>query len=108
MYLATSDAAVSVVLLREEDRRQQPVYYTSKMLTDAESRYSVVEKVVLALVTAKKKLRHYFESHTITVITSYPLRQVLSKPDLSGRLTKWAIELGVYDIQYVPKTSRKG
>ena len=78
------------------------------MLTDAESRYSMIEKVVLALVTAKKKLRHYFESHAITVITSYPLRQVLSKPDLSGRLTKWAIELGVYDIKYAPKTSRKG
>ena len=98
LYLATSDVAVSAVPLREENQKQQPVYYASKMLTDAESRYSMVEKVVLALVTAKKKLRHYFESHAITVITGYPLRQVLSKPDLSGRLTKWAIELGVYDI----------
>ena len=39
---------------------------------------------------------------------NYPIMQILSKPDLSGKLTKWVIELGVYDIRYAPKTSRKG
>ena len=63
--------------------------------------------MVLALVTAKKKLRHYFESHPITVVTNYPIRQILSKPDLSGRLTKWAIELGIYEIKYIPRTAKK-
>ena len=78
------------------------------MLLDTKTRYSMIEKMVLTLVTVKKKLRHYFESHTIVVVTNYPIRQVLSKTDLSGILTKWEIKLGVYDIIYEPKKSRKG
>ena len=77
------------------------------MLLDAETRYSNLEKMVLALVTAKKKLMHYFEYHPVTVITNYPIRQILSKPDLSGRLTKWAIELGIYEIKYIPRAAKK-
>ena len=56
----------------------------------------------------KKKLRHYFETHPINIITDFPIKQILSKPDLSGRLTKWAIDLGVYDIHYVPRAAKKG
>lgn len=78
------------------------------MLLDAKTRYSAMERMVLALVTAKKKLRYYFESHTIVVMTDCPIGQILSNPDLSGRLTKWAIELGVYDIKYVSRSARKG
>ena len=88
LYLAVSEVAVSAVLVREENKKQKPVFYTSKMLLDAEMRYNDLEKMVLALVTAKKKLRHYFESHQIIVVTNYPIRQIPSKPDLSGRLMK--------------------
>ena len=68
----------------------------------------MMEKLVLALVNAKKKLRQYFESHPVTVYTDYLIRQILAKPNLSGRLTKWAIALGVYDISYLPQTMKKG
>ena len=77
------------------------------MLLDVETRYNDLEKMVLALVTAKKKLRHYFESHKITVVTNYPIRQILSKPDLFGKLTKWVIELGIYEIEYIPRAAKK-
>ena len=60
-------------MLIEEEGRQKHVFYTSKMLLDVETRYNTVENMVLALVTVKKKLRHYFESHTIVVMTNYPL-----------------------------------
>ena len=63
--------------------------------------------MVLALVTAKKKLRHYFESHLVTMVMNYPIRQILSKPNLSGRLTKWAIEIGMYEIKYIPRAAKK-
>ena len=108
LYLAVSDVAVSGMLVREEGRRQKPVFYTSKMLLDAETRYNTMEKMVLALVTAKKKLRHYFKSHTIIVMTNCPIGKILSKPNLSERLTKWAIKLGVYDIKYVTRSEKKG
>ena len=62
MYLVVSEVVVSAVLFRKENKKQMPVFYVSRMLLDAETRYNAVEKMVLALVNAKKKLRHYFES----------------------------------------------
>ena len=107
MYLAVSTAAVSGVLVREEQNEQRPVYYVSKSLIDAETRYPTMEKLALAVVTAAKKLRPYFQSHSIIVMTSYPLRTILHSPSQSGRLAKWAIELSEYDIEYRPRAAAK-
>ena len=67
-----------------------------------------MEKLILALVTAARKLCPYFQAHTIEVPTEYPMKQVLHKPETSGRLMKWAIELSEFDIRYRPKTTIKG
>ena len=67
-----------------------------------------MEKLILALVTATRKLRPYFQDHTIEVPTEYLMKQVLHKPETSGRLMKWAIELSEFDIRYRPKTAIKG
>ena len=107
LYLVVSDVVVSGVLVREEEGRQKMVFYTNKMPLDTEARCNTMEKMVLALVMVKKKLRHYFESHTIVVMTNCPIGQILSKPNLSGRITKWAIELGVYDIKYVTRSAKR-
>ena len=60
LYLSVSQHAVSSFLLREEDKQQKPIYYTSKVLLDAETRYLPLEKLALALVCASQKLSHYF------------------------------------------------
>ena len=93
------------MLIREENDIQHPVYYVSKALLDAETRYSRLEKLALALVVAGRKLRPYFQSHSIKVLTTYPLKNILHKPELSGRLTKWAVELSEYDITFHPRTA---
>ena len=67
-----------------------------------------MEKLILELVTAARKLRPYFQAHTIEVPTEYPMKQVLHKPETSERLMKWAIELSEFDIRYKPKTAIKG
>lgn len=108
LYLANSDVLVSAVLFREENKKQIPIFYVSKMITEVEKRCGMMETLVLALVHAKRKLRNYFESHLITNRTNQPLKTILSKPDLTSRLTKWVIELEVYDIQIKPRTSKKG
>ena len=72
MYLSVSDHVVSAVLLRDRGI-QQPVYYISKTLVNAETRYLPLEKLVLALVHATRKLPHYFQAHTVFVLTEYPL-----------------------------------
>ena len=60
LYLAVSLTAVSSALVREEDRRQLPVYYTSRALRGAEDRYPTMEKLAFTLVTAARLLRPYF------------------------------------------------
>lgn len=80
VYLFVTDHAVSGVLVREEDGVQSPIYCLSKSLLEAETRYTSLENLVLALTMTSTKLRHYFETHKIHVITNVPLRMVLSKP----------------------------
>ena len=108
LYLAVSDFSTSAVLVRNKERVQHPVYYCSRALRGAEERYLKMEKLILALVTAARKLRPYFQAHTIEVPTEYPMKQILHKPETSERLMKWAIELSEFDIRYRPKTAIKG
>ncbi|KAJ9557123.1 hypothetical protein OSB04_011737 [Centaurea solstitialis] len=81
LYLAVSKNATSAVLVREEDQQQRPIYYVSKSFLDAETRYTSMEKLLLGLMTAAKKLRHYFESHHIIVVTNYPLKTLHVRSD---------------------------
>ena len=108
LYLAVSDLSTSAFLVRDKDRVQHPVYYCSRALRGAKERYLRMEKLILALVTTAQKLRPYFQAHTIEIPTEYLMKQVLYKPETSGRLMKWAIELSEFDIRYKPKTAIKG
>ena len=67
-----------------------------------------MEKLILTLVTISRKLRPYFQDHTVEVPTEYPMKQILHKPETSERLIKWAIELSEFDIRYKPRTAVKG
>ena len=86
LYLAVSPAAVSATLIREEGRVQKPIYYASRALCGAEERYPPMEKLAFALVTAARKLKPYFQAHTVIVLTDKPLRRAMSNPDTVGRL----------------------
>ncbi|CAL1412854.1 unnamed protein product [Linum trigynum] len=109
LYLAVSEQAVSSALVRRaQDGSDQPVYYVSKALLPAETRYLPVEKAVLAVTSAARKLRPYFQEHPITVLAHLPLKSIMRGMDASGRLTKWAIELSEYDIEYAPRPAIKG
>ena len=87
MYLLVSEHAVNVVSLRDQGV-QQPIYYVSKTLVDAEIRYLPLEKLVLALVHATRKLPHYFQAHNVYVLTEYPLQSLLKRSNFTGRIAK--------------------
>ncbi|XP_022040895.1 protein NYNRIN-like [Helianthus annuus] len=108
MYLAAAYNAVSAVLMVERDGKRTPIDYISRVLAGRETRYPTLEKLVLALVHATRHLRRYFQEHRVQVLTNYPLQQILHKPKISGRLAKWAIELGALDIKYRKRTTIKG
>ncbi|CAL9000957.1 unnamed protein product [Prunus brigantina] len=103
-----SRAPLFSVLIQTKESAEHPVHYVSKALQDAEARYPDIEKLAFALVVSARRLRPYFQAHTIHVLTNHPLRQVLQKPETSGRLVKWAIELGEFDIHYKPRPATKG
>ncbi|GKV28094.1 hypothetical protein SLEP1_g37185 [Rubroshorea leprosula] len=75
------------------------------VLYGAELRYPITEKAALAIVTSARKLRPYFQSHPIIVLTDQPLRQILQKPECSGRLIKWAVELGEFEITFQQRST---
>ena len=68
MYLAMSALAVSAALIREEGKKQLPVYYVSQAFQGVESRYQRIEKIAFALIVALHKLRQYFQANPILVM----------------------------------------
>ena len=84
------------------------MYYASRALRGAEERYPPMEKLAFALVTAARKLKPYFQAHTVNVLTDKPLRRAMSNPEAAGRLALWAIELSEFDIRYSPRIAIKG
>ena len=107
-YIAVASYAVSLVLIRVDNGVQRPVYYVSKSLYEAEVRYLPLEKAILAVVLGTHKLPHYFQTHTVVVLTQLPLKTILRSADYTGRIAKWGTILGAFDIKYIPRTSVKG
>jgi hypothetical protein len=103
LYLAVSPSTVSSVLVREDSGAQRPVYFTRKALHGAKELYPHIEKLAFALVVSACRLRPYFQAHAIHVLTEYPLKKVLQKPNLSGRLVTWTVELEQFDIEFHPR-----
>ena len=85
-YIAVAHHAVSLVLIRDENGLQKPVYYVSKSLHEAEVRYLPLEKAILVVVHATRKLPHYFQAYTVVVLTQLPLKSVLQTADYIGRI----------------------
>ena len=98
-YIAVAHHAVSLVLIRVDGGVQRPVYYVSKSLHEAEVRYLPLKKAILAVMHGTRKLPHYFQSHTIVILTQLPFRFLLQSFDYIGRISKWGTILGAFDIK---------
>ena len=93
-YIAVAFYAISFVLIRVYSGIQQLVYYVSKSLNEAEVHYLPLEKAILAVVHAIRKFPHYFQAHTVVVLTQLPLKSILRSADYIGRVAKWGTILG--------------
>ena len=98
LYLAISPMAISSTLIWEEDHVQLPMFYSSWALRGVEERYPPMEKLAFALITATRKLRPYFQAHTIVVQMNKPLRKTMNNPKAAKQLVLWVIELSEFDI----------
>ena len=108
LYLVVSEISVNATLFKEDENwKQRPIFFLSKSLSKAETQYTCLEQATTLLVAAKK-LHPYFQTHPIIVLTNLPLRSTIHKSDLSWRMTRSAIELSKFDIQYKPCLTLKG
>jgi hypothetical protein len=96
LYVAATTQVVSagIVVKRTEEGHalpvQRPVYYISKVLSEKKARYPQVQKLLYTVVLVRCKLRHYFEAHPVTVVSSFPLGEIIWNPDAAGRIAKWS------------------
>ncbi|GJR53206.1 reverse transcriptase domain-containing protein [Tanacetum coccineum] len=108
MYLCAAKEAINAVLLIERDSKQMPIYFVSRTLQAPEINYNPMEKLILALMHASRRLRRYFQAHTIVVVTDQPIKQILSRPKNARRMAKWTFKLRAFNISYRPRTSIHG
>jgi hypothetical protein len=98
-------SAVIVVERTEEGHTlpvQRPIYYISEVLSETKTRYPQIQKLLYAVVLARRKLHHYFEAHPITVVSSFLLGEIIRNPDAAGRIAKWSVELISKTLAYAP------
>lgn len=87
-------------MVQEDRQEQKPIFFVSKVMDKTELRYLPLEKAALALLPVTKKLSHYFQASTVTVLTDLPLKMLLQRSDLSRRITRWGVQLGLFGIEY--------
>jgi ribonuclease HI len=113
IYVAATTQVVSaavVVERREEGHAlliQRPVYFISEVLSETKIRYSQIQKLLYAVILTRGKLRHYFESHPVTVVSSFPLGEIMQCREASGRIAKWAVELMGKTLSFAPRKTIK-
>ncbi|GFZ02402.1 hypothetical protein Acr_15g0010100 [Actinidia rufa] len=110
LYIAAQERSVGALLAQENDEgKENALYYLSRMMMHCELNYSPIEKMCLALVFTVQKLRHYFQAHTIHLISkANPVKYIMTKPVLSDRLARWSLLLQEFEIIYVPQKAIKG
>ena len=113
LYVAANTRAVSVAIVvgRKEVGKeypvQRPVYYVSEVLIESKQRYPHWQKLLYGMFMASRKLKHYFQGHPITVVSSAPLGDIIQNREATRRVAMWAIKLGPHGLKYMPHTAIK-
>ena len=103
--------SIAIVVERQEEghayKVQRPVYFVSKVLSESNARYPPVQKLLYAILITLRKLQHYFQEYKISVVTDFPLSDILHNRDATGRISKWAVKLGALSFDIKPRTAIK-
>src|SRR5581483_11477403 len=101
LYLSIDEKSIGLVLMEEFEGKERVVYYLSRKLIDAETRYPMVEKICLCLYYSCTKLRHYLLLEECTIVGKADvIKYMLSVPMLNGRIGKWVLGLAEFDLKF--------
>jgi len=113
LYIAATTHVVSTAIVVERSEEghaygiQRPVYFISEVLSESKVRYPSIQKLQYGILITSRKLQHYFDEYKISVITDFPLGDILHNRDATGRISKWAVELRALEINFKPRTTIK-
>jgi ribonuclease HI len=113
IYVAAITQVVSAAIVverREEGHAlpvQRRVYFISEVLSETKIRYPQIHKLLYAVILTRRKLRHYFESHPVIVVSSFPLGEIIQCREALGRIAKWAVEIMGETISFAPRKAIK-
>jgi len=113
LYIAATTHVVSAALVVEREepghvfKIQRPIYFVREVLSESKVQYLQVQKLLYTVLLCSRNLHHYFEAHCISVITSFPLGDILHNQEATGRIAKWVVELGAQAIVFVPRAAIK-
>jgi hypothetical protein len=113
IYVAATTQVVNVAIMVERQEEghtlpvQRPVYFISEVLSETKICYPQIQKLLYVVILTRRKLRHYFKSHPVTMVSSFPLGEIIQCREASGRIAKWAVEIIGETISFAPRKAIK-
>jgi hypothetical protein len=113
LYIAATTHVIGTTIMVERQEEghifgvQRPVYFVSKVLSESKVCYPLIRKLLYTILITSRKLRHYFDAHKISVVTNFPLADILHNRDATRHISKWAVELGALTLDFKPRTAIK-
>jgi hypothetical protein len=113
LFVVVTTQVVSALIIVERMEEghsllvQRPVYYISEVLSKTKVRYPQIQKLLYAVVVARRMLRHYFEAHPVTVVSLFPLGEIICNLDAAGWIAKWSVEFMGETLAYAPRKAIK-
>ncbi|XP_058766406.1 uncharacterized protein LOC131640003 [Vicia villosa] len=110
LYISASDTSMGSMLAQEDENgTERAIYYLSRVLNDAKTRYTSIEKLCLCLHFSCTKLKYYIKPIDLYVSSYFDvIKYMLSKPIMYSRIGKWALALTEYSLAFLPLKAMKG